>query len=288
MKTSPDWRTRLTFNRWTRLWLGRGLTTTETVLHKLLAWVPNSANWWRYPDLTYRTINAYPDRLAEVFQAVNAAQGGAPVKVRTFRAEQFGHKDPGFTERLGARLTELGSDKATTHDYYRIYADLITNAGAAGPVTLLEVGLGTNNPKIASSMGVAGRPGASIRAFRDLMPQGRVFGADVDPDILFQEDRIRTAWVDQMDPASFDAMVEALGQETFDIIIDDGLHSVTANLATLLFALKRLAPKGALVIEDVHKRALPSWEPVALMLNKEFDCFFVKCRRNHVFVLRRR
>lgn len=288
MTSRSAWRTRLSYNRWTRLVLGRGLTTTETVLHKLLAWVPNSANWWRYPDLTYRTINAYPDRLTDVVQALNAAHGAPPIRVRHFKSEQFGHKDLAFTERLSERLTALGSDKATTHDYYRIYADLLVNAGVAGPTTLLEIGMGTNNPKIPSSMGVDGRPGASLRAFRDLLPHGRVFGADVDRDILFQEDRIRTAWVDQLEPASFDAMAETLGQDTFDIIIDDGLHSITANLGSLLFAMKRLAPKGVLVVEDVHKRALPSWEPAALLLNADFDCFFVKCRRNHVFVLRRR
>lgn len=282
------WLKRLTFNRWTRLLQGRGLTTTEAVLHQLLPWVPNSANWWRYPELTYRAINAYPDRVADVILALDEARGAPPAVLRTFKSEHFGHRNPDFTQELGELLESRGSDKSTNHDYYRVYADLFVNAGLDRPLCLLEIGIGSDNPRMPSSMGKQGRPGASIRAFRDAAPLAMVFGADIDKDILFHEERIRTAWVDQMDMGSFATMVETLGCNAFDIIIDDGLHCVTPNLGVLLFALKHLAPKGVLVIEDVHKRALPHWAPVAMLLNRDFDCFFVKCRRNHIFVVRRR
>lgn len=286
--THPTWWTRLTFNRLTRLIRGGGLTTTESVLHQLLPWVPNSANWWRYPELTYRTINDYPHRVADVIRALAEVRGTPLAEIRTFKSQQFGHKDPKFTERLGAHLTDLGSDKATLHDYYRIYADLMINAGLDRPFTLLEIGLGSNDARMPSSMGPRGRPGASVRAFRDLSPSSQIYGADIDRKALFQETRLRTAWVDQMDPSSFSLMTDALGESAFDIIIDDGLHCITPNLGVLLFALNSLKPKGALVVEDVHKRALPHWMPIVLLLNRDFDCFFVQCRRNHVFVLRRR
>ena len=52
---------------------------------------------------------------------------------------------------------------------------------------LLEIGLGTNNPKIVSSMGLKGKPGASIRAFKEIYINASIYGADVDENILFKK-----------------------------------------------------------------------------------------------------
>jgi hypothetical protein len=108
-----------------------------------------------------------------------------------------------------------------------------------GIADILEVGLGTDNDAVASNMGAAGKPGASLRAFRELLPHARIYGADVDRSILFDEENIQTFFVDQTDFQSIDALDEAIGHD-FDLIIDDGLHSPDANLAMLIFAQKRL------------------------------------------------
>jgi hypothetical protein len=103
---------------------------------------------------------------------------------------------------------------------------------------LLEIGLGTNNPDVVSTMGASGKPGASLRAFRDFLPNARVFGADIDGRILFEEERILTYYVDQTRSISFDELADKLGNEGFDLVIDDGLHSPNANIATMIFARK--------------------------------------------------
>ncbi len=148
--------------------------------------------------------------------------------------------------------------------------------------------MGTNDASLISSMGTAGQPGASLRAFRDTLSDTQIYGADIDRSILFSEERIRTAWVDQLDPASFATMTEQLGQASFDLIIDDGLHAISANLGTLLFAIAHLAPGGIFIVEDIPPRTLPTWEPVIDLLHADYDCRFIQCRSAYIFQLRRR
>ena len=57
---------------------------------------------------------------------------------------------------------------------------------------IFEIGLGSINTKIVSNMGKFGKPGASLRAFRDFCPNAIIYGADIDQSILFKEERIKT------------------------------------------------------------------------------------------------
>ena len=79
-----------------------------------------------------------------------------------------------------------GSDKVA-HNYHLIYSCLFRFKFI---YKILEIGLGTNNPKLISSMGVDGMPGASVKAFRDTFSNALVYGADVDKEILLKEERI--------------------------------------------------------------------------------------------------
>ena len=45
---------------------------------------------------------------------------------------------------------------------------------------LIECGLGTNNINFKSSMGINGKPGASLRMWRDFFPSARIIGVDID------------------------------------------------------------------------------------------------------------
>ena len=76
---------------------------------------------------------------------------------------------------------------------------------------------------IKSSMGSIGKPGASLRMWKDYF-QYNIYGADIDRDILFNEERINTYYVDQLNTESIKSMWKDIGLNDFDIIIDDGLH----------------------------------------------------------------
>ena len=187
-------------------------------------------------------------------------------------------------ERLKDLFDYYGSDKAMTHNYHSLYGPILAQQDAVSAV--LEIGIGTNNPDVVSNMGVNGKPGASLRAFREFLPDAQIYGADIDRRILFSEERISTFFVDQTDLGSFDAIADDVG-DSLDLIIDDGLHSPNANLATLLFGLERLKVGGWLVIEDIAPSALPMWNVISALIPSQYDCRVVAADKALLFSVRR-
>jgi hypothetical protein len=151
---------------------------------------------------------------------------------------------------------------------------------------VLEIGLGTNNLDVVSNMGIHGVPGASLRPFREYLPNATIFGADVDKRILFQDDRIRTYFADQTDLASLESVGKNI-PDAIDLIIDDGLHSPNANLAVLAFGLPKLKNRGWLVIEDVPERAVRLWQVVAALLPDRFASRLLRAKGALVFAVQR-
>jgi hypothetical protein len=161
-----------------------------------------------------------------------------------------------------AQLCDLyGSDKGTAsinpefiggwtyHDYTKIY-EMVFHAIRFNVTRILEVGIGTNNPTIQSSMGINGTPGASLRVWRDYFPLAEVIGIDIDSDILFSENRIQTFQCDQTDPISIGNFLNACPTKEFDIIIDDGLHTEEAAQIFFENTYTKLVTKGLYFIED--------------------------------------
>lgn len=192
------------------------------------------------------------------------------------------------TNRAG-ELAELfvryGSDKATDHDYEKIYAPILENLGTIS--SMLEVGLGTTNADVPSSMPETYTPGGSLRAFRDFLPDARIIGADIDERILFSEHRIETHHVDQTDPASAQRLAEKI-DTPLDLVIDDGLHSPNANLSILNLAATKLRTGGWVVIEDIGRAAAPFWRTVAMMLEPAFETYVIEAKGALVFAATRR
>ena len=148
-------------------------------------------------------------------------------------------------------MARHGSDKGIGwHTYTPFYEALLLDR--RGTITsVFELGLGTNNEDTPSNMGPHGSPGASLRGWRDYLPHARIYGADVDRRILFNEDRIETFFVDQLDPATFEPLWAAVPEAGFDIFLDDGLHTPEAARITLAASLPKVRAGGYYVIEDV-------------------------------------
>jgi hypothetical protein len=121
---------------------------------------------------------------------------------------------------------------------------------------VFECGLGTNNPNIASSMGVKGRPGASLRVWRDFFPNAIIIGGDIDRNVLFDEERIHTFYIDQLDPAAISSFWDQVGIDEFDLMLDDGLHTFEAGSCLFEHSISKLAADGIYIIEDVQVRDL--------------------------------
>jgi hypothetical protein len=192
--------------------------------------------------------------------------------------------DADAAARLDELLRRYGSDKSTEHDYHLVYAHILETLPSGASV--LEIGLGTDNESIVSTMGRFGRPGASLRAFRDYLPSAAVHGADIDRDILFEEERIRTSWVDQTSESSVRALERELPAD-LHLIIDDGLHSPHANLQVLMLALRILPANGWLVIEDIVPAAEDFWRLVTALLPDHYETTLVRAKGGDMFVVRR-
>jgi hypothetical protein len=172
------------------------------------------------------------------------------------------------------------------HDYHLVYAALLSSR-RSDPLRLLEIGIGTNNPRILSHMGVWAKPGASLRAFRDFCPNAQVFGADIDKNILFEEDRIHTYYVDQTRLDSFDELYSHISDGMFDLVIDDGLHSPLANLSTMLFALKILKPSGVFIVEDITSSKIALWQTVAAILPPNYSPKLIQGKFRLLFMMQK-
>lgn len=135
-------------------------------------------------------------------------------------------------------------------------------------------------------MGVKGKPGASLRAFRDFCPNALIFGADIDKRILFQEKRIKTFFVDQTNPSTFNSILEKI-PHNFDLVIDDGLHSPNANIASLEFALKIIKVGGWVVLEDISNEAISVWQTVSALLNDSYEPHIFYSDWTIVFAIKR-
>ncbi len=156
-------------------------------------------------------------------------------------------------------MSRHGSDKGTKHNYTTLYSVLFGDLRKK-PLRIFELGLGTNNPDLVSSMGVYGRPGASMRGWRELFAHAQVYGADIDRDILFSDDRIETFYCDQLDAGAIrDLWCLPPLREPMDIIIDDGLHTLEGNISFMNGSLEHLRPGGVYVVEDILSKALADW-----------------------------
>lgn len=243
---------------------------------------PNSSGSIRErAALTIEAANQTLPRLLELL-SLTGRKIEDPIQIESFLDSD---DKRAAAEKLKELCDRYGSDKAHPHDYYWLYGSILVDRKAI--TALLEVGLGTNNPSVVSHMGRDGKPGASLRAFRDFLPNAQIYGVDVDQKILFSEDRIATFFVDQTQPRSFDAIADAVDAISFDLIIDDGLHSPSANLTTLLFAIEKLKPGGWLVIEDIPGPTLPVWQMIASLMPHPYHSRVVAAKKAFLFTVQR-
>jgi len=161
-------------------------------------------------------------------------------------------------------MAKEGSDKSdinNKHHNYTIEYYSIFNSKKDKITSVFELGLGTNYTDVKSSMGPNGIPGASLRGWRTYFKNAKIYGADIDKRILFTEDRIKTYFVDQTNK---DTIIELWNtkelQNSFDIIIDDGLHEINANLIFLENSLHKLKQDGVYIIEDIVISIIPEYK----------------------------
>jgi hypothetical protein len=171
-------------------------------------------------------------------------------------------------------MTKYGSDKSRLHNYTPLYSALFKEL-CVQPLRVFELGLGSNNPDVSSNMGVFGEPGASLRGWRQLFPHALVYGADIDRGILFEEDRIKTFYCDQLDRCSIRELWSHPDlRGGMDIIIEDGLHTLEASASFLEESLNYLRSGGLYVTEDIGGEYFEEWyDRIETIYSKQYPTY---------------
>jgi len=213
------------------------------------------------------------------------------IKIRGLRASNNSRRSVSDIEsrvKLEELLQRYGSDKATMHDYWKLYEKFFATS-QAGVGILLEVGMGTNNPSIPSNMGGHFIPGGSLRAWQAYFSNFEILGADIDREILFAEGRIKTFWLDQTKRETFYDLQEYLESKALDFLIIDGLHQPFADLNTLVAFLPYLKKDGHIFVEDIEPSQSIKliWVLVRLLLPKGYKGTLLRQKGGLVFDLRR-
>jgi len=153
--------------------------------------------------------------------------------------------------------SDKGEVKATGHPYEwasHTYTDFyirIFQHRRSDIKLVFECGIGTYDKDFLSSMGTNGQPGASLRVWRDYFPNATIIGADIDRNILFEEERIKTFFVDQTDSLTVQDMWRDIELKNFDLMIDDGLHTFDSGCCMFENSISKLSKDGIYIIEDV-------------------------------------
>jgi hypothetical protein len=185
---------------------------------------------------------------------------------------------------LAKLFNYYGSDKSSHHDYHVIYEGIFGDRRFEIN-KIVEIGIGSVDLATPQNMGADGHPGGSLRAFRDWAPRAEIMGADIDEKTLFQEERINTCIVNQLERQSFKFLKSTLTSGA-DLIVIDGLHTPRADMNSLLELLPCLSPSGCFVIEDISPRAARVLWPIAkLALRDNFCTSLHKMKNGYVFVI---
>ena len=190
-----------------------------------------------------------------------------------------------------ASLTNLstfyGLDKhvRVSHNYMPTYERLFKNLKSCIS-HLLEIGCGgMYDLKSTLSEGDIKRnfykSGNSLRMWRDYFINANIYGIDINKDLMFTEDRIKTFVADQSSEQDLKSVIDKIN-DPLDIIIDDGSHQGQHQVFSFMYLNKYLAPNGIYVIEDVQPSNIEGFKNLSIFpehfkgyINQNFvvECF---------------
>jgi demethylmacrocin O-methyltransferase len=97
--------------------------------------------------------------------------------------------------------------------------------------------------------------GASLKMFEDYFGRAVIYGIDIQDTSRLNSNRIKTFIADQSDRRQLAAFTDACGSG-FDLILDDGGHSMAQQQISFACLFRNVRPGGYYVIEDVHTSLL--------------------------------
>ena len=210
-------------------------------------------------------INDY--RVKKLFFPISSKLTKNQKDYRLLIYKNFSYKHSLFREVFKKNGSSKGGNWKNRNNIIRsFYADLYEEELKAKKITnLLEIGIGLD---ISS-------PGSSLKSWKALFPGAKIYGADIDRSVLFEEENIKTFFTDQLNKDELNKLKRNLNNIFFDVIIDDGLHTYEANINTFEIFIDNLSKEGLYFIEDIRFSELDKY--YKFFENSKFDFKIIEC-----------
>jgi predicted O-methyltransferase YrrM len=129
-----------------------------------------------------------------------------------------------------------GTDKITTHSYGDVYENILQQLKRRPDVKILEIGVMT---------------GAFLQALHEFLPDAQLYGIDVDLNRYRYPRNLPYIQLYERDGTTKET-AHTVGQDfKFDLIIEDGSHSIISQISTLDAFAPFVKPNGWYVTEDI-------------------------------------
>jgi hypothetical protein len=144
---------------------------------------------------------------------------------------------------LEALAHKYGTDKGnSSHHYTETYEYFFYPIKYSGK-KIFEIGI---------------EQGASLKMWRDYFPNAVIYGIDILDTSKLNSDTIKTFVADQGNRKNLQNFINTFGGE-FDIILDDGGHTMELQQISFGYLFKYVKPGGYYIIEDVHTSFMPNF-----------------------------
>lgn len=154
----------------------------------------------------------------------------------TFYGQEPSTDSPRPSKSLNELCSKFKTDKCSNlHNYIEIYENYFSSLRYSTE-KLFEIGI----------LG-----GASHLMWKEYFHKAEIYGIDIDDCSHLEQKGIHTFIADQANRDDLKKFISTYG-EGYDIIIDDGGHSMEQQQVSLGYLFKYLKPGGFYIIEDVH------------------------------------
>ncbi|MDR3290015.1 MAG: class I SAM-dependent methyltransferase [Rickettsiales bacterium] len=172
------------------------------------------------------------------------------------------------------------------HTYTQIYEVLFMEYKFTAK-NVFECGIGYLNSEQCKA-------GGSLRLWREYFPNAQIYGADINKEVLFQEERIYTDWIDQTSPEAIKKYFDKIDKK-FDVMVEDGWHVFKAQNCMFENGINYLSKDGIYVIEDVMPEDLLKHQKYFSTKSDEFDVRYMQMnslfryyKDNNLIVIKRK
>lgn len=133
------------------------------------------------------------------------------------------------------------TDKSYLHNYLDFYETHLSQYKNE-KIRILEIGIGD---------------GASLKMWEEYFPNAEIYGVDINKKCLsykYTSGRVKTLIGDQSNRTFLNGI-----QGEFDIIIDDGGHTMSQQMISFGCLFKKLKKEGVYIIENLHTSFMPAY-----------------------------